>query len=237
MPETLVREKTIYGAGLIALDVVLPKDRSEDRRCSTGGTCANVLICSAYLGWNAIPFARLAQDNAGLYIAQDCRSWTVDVSYLNLEPHAQTPIIVEEISTNKAGTPIHRFLWTCPGCGAYLPAFRPIPRNIIHGVIARLEAPSVFFFDRVSRGTLQLAKHFSDKGSIIVFEPSGSGEPRFFREALRLAHILKYSHQRAGGFSDLIRSAQPWLQIETLGENGLRYRSQLPVAWTSGWQN
>lgn len=50
-------------------------------------------------------------------------------------------------------------------------------------MIGRLPAAEVFFFDRVSRGALQLAKASSERGAVVVFEPSGVGDPNLFREA------------------------------------------------------
>jgi fructokinase len=103
-------------------------------------------------------------------------------------------------------------------------------------ISAQIKHPQVFFLDRVSRGAIILARASAAKGAIVVFEPSGIGEPRLFREALALAHILKYSHERMGQLDELKLTAGPLLEIETLGEDGLRYRSKLPLCESNDWE-
>ncbi|MGE3341867.1 MAG: PfkB family carbohydrate kinase [Vicinamibacterales bacterium] len=215
----------ICGTGLIALDVVVTPSTTNPPRFWAGGTCGNVLAILGFLGWKPVAVGRLETDPAGEFVSADLARWHVDVRNLSLKPQCSTPIIVEEISKNKAGLPRHRYLWTCPDCGAYLPTFRAIPIQTAHKLDSELSVPSVFFFDRVSPGILTLARRFAREGSIIFFEPSASGEPKHFQEAVRLAHVLKYSHQRVRGFVDLLAKSSPVLQIETLGEDGLRFRT------------
>src|SRR6202022_43046 len=61
-----------------------------------------------------------------------------------------------------------------------------------------------------------------------------------FREAWCLAHIVKYSHERLRDIADLElkRSEREGvlLEVETLGADGLRYRSRLPKGKTNGWR-
>jgi len=83
-----------------------------------------------------------------------------------------------------------------------------------------------------------LAKASSDKGALVVFEPSGVNDPRLFLEALSLSHVLKYSHEQmqdAGELLDRHNAPNLQLQIETLGAEGLRFRSFAPNALTRGW--
>ena len=72
---------------------------------------------------------------------------------------------------------------------------------------------------------------------MVVFEPSGSSDPRLFREAIRICHILKYSSQRVRAFADLLDSSKALLEIETLGDEGLRYRTALPLCKGHGWKS
>ena len=88
----------------------------------------------------------------------------------------------------------------------------------------KVDKPHVFFTDRVSRSTVELARHFRATGSMVYFEPSGTGDPKLFREMLKHSTVLKYSAQRARSFSDLLRSHNALLEIETFGEDGLRFR-------------
>jgi fructokinase len=99
----------------------------------------------------------------------------------------------------------------------------------------------VFFFDRVSRGSLILARAASERDAVVVFEPSGIGNPTLFREACSLAHIVKYSHERMRDLAELEtkrpRQNNVLLEIETLGSEGLRFRTRLPKTRTGGWRN
>jgi len=236
MAECSHPKSLIYGSGLLALDVVVNRDRPDSVRMYAGGTCGNVMIVLRYLGWDSSPMARLSEDSAGKAVLNDMRRWGVSLAMAQLAPRNNTPIIIEEIYRSRRGEPAHRFLWNCPECGAYLPSYRPVPVRSIQPLLEELQPPSVFFFDRVSPGALEVARHFASQDTVIVFEPSSNGDPKLFREAVRLCHILKYSHQRVGAFGELLRKASPWLQIETLGEEGLRYRSSLPLAATNGWR-
>lgn len=216
----------VYGTGLIALDIVVTPSTVNAPRFWAGGTCGNVLAILGFLGLNPVAIGRLEKDAAGEFVSADLARWHVDVQHLSLKPRCSTPIVVEEISNNKAGLPRHRYLWACPGCGAYLPTFRAVPIRTAQELEPQLKAPGVFFFDRVSPGILTLARHFARNGALVFFEPSAAGEPRLFQEAVRLAHILKYSDQRVRAFVDLLAKASPLLQIETLGEDGIRFRTE-----------
>jgi fructokinase len=88
----------------------------------------------------------------------------------------------------------------------------------------RLPKPSVFFFDRVSRGALELARASAEHGALVVFEPSGVRDEGLFREAVGLSHVVKYSHERLGHLRQRPRHQHPFLEIETVGSDGLRYR-------------
>lgn len=224
---------TAYGTGFVALDVVLDLKAGTEVRFG-GGTCGNVLTILAFLGWRATPIARLSSDSAGVLVREDLKRWGVDLGQIGLEPVAPTPVVIEEIYRNRAGLASHRYVWTCPHCGAYLPQFRAVLAKSLEDKVT-LKTPHVFFFDRVSRGAIDLARRFASEGAVVVFEPSGSSDPRLFKEALRICHILKYSSQRVRAFADLLNSSKAWLEIETLGEEGLRYRTTLPLCAGRGW--
>ena len=83
---------------------------------------------------------------------------------------------------------------------------------------------------------LHLMEHCSEIGALVVFEPSAGGDPRLFREALQICGVLKYSDQRARSFSELLYHGDPLLEVETLGEDGLRYRCQLPRGHSRRWR-
>jgi sugar/nucleoside kinase (ribokinase family) len=234
---------TVYGSGLIALDVVFSAQHPGFSWSAAGGTCGNVLAALSYLGWNSYPISRLNGDPASRRLQEDLSGCDVDLGLASQRPSAATPIIVQVIRREFDGHSRHRFLPTCPECRNWLPRFRPVTREGALDVIEKLSsatpslpAPRVFFFDRVSRSTLLLAEAFGELGALVVFEPSGVGQPKLFEDAIAGAHILKYSRDRMPSLS---RRAFPrqrrLIEIETLGASGLRFRSaQHPTrAWRS----
>lgn len=233
-----VMDRTIAGAGLIALDVVINSSHPESVSIYAGGTCGNVLTILSYLGWHARPVACLRGDFAGTEVRRDLQRWGVDTTLLGVEPKSETPIFVERITSRAGRPPRHTFSRRCPVCRTILPGYSSILTTASRLVSDVLERPSVFFFDRLSAGNLALARECADAGAIVVFEPSAVGNPALFVQALDLTHILKYSRERLPA-SDLFRrstSSQPMVEVETDGIHGLRYRSTFPASYTSGWR-
>jgi sugar/nucleoside kinase (ribokinase family) len=231
---------TAVGTGLVTLDVIFNEDTQQAPRCFAGGTCGNVLTILSYLGWHSAPLSRLSPGAAAESVLADLRKWEVSTEFVSVEDDGSTPIIIQRIARTATGAPYHSFSWRCPGCGAHLPGYKPLLAGVAKELAGRLPASQVFFFDRVSRAALHLAKACSDAGAVVVFEPSGVGDPNLFREAWRLAHIVKYSHERLRDIADLElkRSEREsvLLEVETLGADGLRYRSRLPRARTNRWR-
>lgn len=224
----------VFGTGLIALDIILSAYPDRAPRLAVGGTCGNVLTALSFLGWEAFPVARLNGDAASEFVSADLARWGVALDFALQTPSAPTPIILQRNDRSRDGKPRHRFSIACPTCGAWYPSFRAVT---IEGAESVIEAigdashagfvPQVFFFDRVSRGALLLAKWFADQGALVVFEPVGIGDPRLFAEALLVAHVLKYSRERLPDLSRVRQlGAGVLLEIETIGESGLRYRSR-----------
>ena len=225
----------VYGTGLIALDVVYGLTESAPKY-QVGGTCGNVLSALAFLGWDSYPISRLQNDSAGEIVRSDLRRCGVHTDFVGLAPTGPTPIIVEQIVRTKRGVPTHRFHLTCPNCGGFYPSFKPLRNDTVRALLSRsIKVPRVFFADRVSKGIVELAKYFEKRGALIYFEPSGIGQVKQFREMARLSHVLKYSQERASNFLEVLHGAKPLLQIETLGEDGIRCCSNLPKASTKGW--
>jgi fructokinase len=212
-------------AGFVALDVIFGLDDPAPRFYA-GGTSGNVSAGLAFLGWDVLAVGRLSQDVAGEMVRRDLERWGVNTSFLGLAPAASTPIVLERIELSRNGVPKHRFLWNCPNCGSYFPAFRAILRTQVDFIKGQTELPQVFFVDRVSRSTIELARHLQKAGSVIYFEPSAACDARLFREMLQLCDVLKYSAQRARSFAELLRHHKAQLEIETLGEDGLRFRTR-----------
>lgn len=230
-----VARPKVFGTGLIALDLVLGLDPSAPVRSWAGGTCGNVLSILAYLGWEAFPIARMNGDPASDRVRADLAEWGVRLDFASCEPTTHTPIIIQEIKRTTDGTPKHRFSWSCPKCGEWLPAYKAVTTSAVDGVTAAMENASVFFFDRLSRAALSLAKKAADQGAVVVFEPSGKGTEKLTSEAIRLAHVVKYADQRLAGVDGLMSGDSATIvEVRTLGERGLEYRHRFgrsPSDW------
>lgn len=217
-----------FGTGLIALDLVMGADATSPVQSWAGGTCGNVMAILAYLGWNSFPIARMNGDPASRRVRADLKRWGVALDFTDCAPTSHTPIIIQQIRQDRHGSPIHRFLWSCPRCGQRLPSYRPVTQDAIETVAASLPGAAVFFMDRLSRAALSLASIASAQGAVIVYEPSARSDEKLFAEAIQLAHIVKYSDQRlamAGG--TMQAESATLLEVQTLGTDGLRYRHRL----------
>jgi sugar/nucleoside kinase (ribokinase family) len=225
------------GTGLVALDVVINHTTDASQKVFAGGTCGNVLTILSYLGWLAYPVARMNEDEdeAARLVLADFKKWGVRTDLCNCLPSGETPIIIQNIRRAKDGHNFHRFSFTCPSCGAWLPGFKAVTIPAVETVLAKVLRPNVFFFDRLSRAAVNLAKHYAESGVLVMFEPSGLGDPKLFREVLPHVHILKYANERLNEMSGLHYAQSPLLVIETMGGEGLRYRSNLPHCRTSDW--
>lgn len=237
--KTTISIPSVVGTGLLALDIVTTTRFRRNPRLFAGGTCGNVLAVLAYLGWKAAPISRLATGYASDRIIQDLMSWKVSAKFVTQSADGSTPVIIHKITSTKSGEPSHSFSWRCPICGAHLPGYKPVLASAAERLAETLPGPSVFFFDRVSRGSLVLAEHVSATGGVVMFEPSGVNDPELFKEAWRLSHIVKYSHERLRDIADVELShkdhAGVLLEIETLGQKGLRYRSRLRDFDSAAW--
>lgn len=217
------------GSGFIALDVI---EAEQGEHFATGGTCGNVLRILAWLGWQSYPVARLGTDAAGDFILDELAGVGVDITYIRQDGSTPTPIVFQRNVLDRNGRRTHRFAMTCPGCGQWLPRFRPIVRADAERTKAGMTAkPAAFFFDRVSPGILSLARWAREEGAVVMFEPSSFSDDKAFRTAIELCHILKFSKERLGHVKDFGNAAFPAIVIETQGEQGLRIR------WHDKWTN
>jgi fructokinase len=212
------------GTGLVALDVVINGDPNSPPKLWTGGSCGNVLTILSYLGWKSYPLARLRDDVAAEELLKDLERWKVRTILISRNDSGSTPIIIEKIGTNRSGIAWHRFEWVCPNCGSWFPRYKPVLARDIGQISMRIPQSQVFYFDRVVRSSIELAKMNKSKGALIVFEPSGINDKKLFYECLDVADIVKFSHERLGHAQELIERINVPLEIETLGAGGLRYR-------------
>lgn len=223
-----VGRPTAFGAGLVALDLIINADTSPSFQAHAGGTCGNVLTALAYLGWDSYPIARLGDDAASQVVRADLSRWGVHLDHASCTPSAHTPIIVQQIRRKRDGTPTHSFSWACPRCGKRLPSFQPVTRAVVQGIAPDLQRATVFFMDRLSRGILDLAALAASSGALIMYEPSGVADPRLLKEAVTLAHVVKYAESRLAQVENLWSSgAATVVEVQTLADRGLRFRHKL----------
>jgi len=215
------------GAGFVALDLI-QGDKGD--KLAAGGTCGNVMAILAWLGWHSVPIARLGEDTPARIVRADLESAGVDLSCVTANASTRTPIVIQRTVVNRAGGHSHRFTVTCPACGQWLPRFRSFARGDATQAIEQIDSsPTVFFFDRACSAINALARWAGDVGAIVMFEPSGHNNDRYFREAIELCHILKFSHERLRHARDFADNPHPRIVIETLGAEGLRVR------WRGKW--
>lgn len=228
---------TVFGAGLIALDLVISAEPDTPIRAWAGGTCGNVLAILSFLGWDAYPIARLNTDAASLKVKADLRRWGVHLDHAECEPATAAPIIVQEIRRAANGQPTHRFRWACPHCGHWLPGYRAVTLRGAKSVHERIGLAKVFFMDRLSPAALELAAEAAAKGAVVFFEPSSREDSRLLQAAFSIAHVVKYADERIDLPASTRLGPAVALEIKTMGARGLRYRSWLPQARTRGWEH
>jgi len=224
------------GTGLVALDIVIDGWESESPLLSAGGSCGNVMSILAYLGWQTFPIARLGNDLAADSLAKDLARFGVHLDLLYRERKGHTPIVIEMIPVGTSATRTHFFSFTCPHCGASLPRHRAILKNSVQHIIDQVPQPSVFYFDRISRAAVEIARRYSAKGTLVVFEPPSIRNGKLFEECVQVAHVMKYSHDHIGHMPDSPGDATPFLEIETLGAYGLRFRMTADDNQLSDWE-
>ena len=222
------------GSGLVTLDIIFDDESPNEYLIGSGGSCGNVMSILSYLGWSAYPVTRLGQDYAARIVLDDLERFGVCTEFISQEEHVDTPSIIEGLRYLRSGRRTHSYTLRCPNCGNYLLRYRAISSDMTESVIKGIERAQVFYFDRVSRGILNLADHYRKRGALIVFEPSGIGNERLFKEAVALCHILKYSQERIRDTSVISKECLVPLEVQTLGPEGLRYRraeDQLNTSW------
>jgi fructokinase len=190
----------------------------------------------AYLGWQTFPVARLGNDLAADFLRKDLARFGVHLDLLYREKKGRTPIVIEMIPVGTSATHSHFFSFTCPHCGASLPRHRAILKNSVQLIIDQVPEPSVFYFDRISRAAVEMARRYSVQGTLVVFEPSSTRNGKLFKECVEVAHVVKYSQERIGHMPDPARNGRPFLEIETLGAYGLRFRTATDDNQLSNWE-
>lgn len=221
------------GTGLVALDVILNGNPATPAKLCVGGSCGNILTILSFLGWTSKPIARLSKGNATKNLIKDLANFDVKTDLISKEDTGSTSIIIHRILKDKNGNPKHKFEFKVPGTQQWLPSYKPLLATVVDNITKKQKNANVFYFDRVSRSSIDLASYYKKNGALIVFEPSSYKEEKQFDECLKLADIIKFSSDRISDYSQRHPVPVAALEIETLGKDGLRYRlkSNKSKAW------
>lgn len=232
-----IQRPKVLGTGLIALDIVMNTTQDNTPFIGVGGTCGNVLTILSLLGWDSYPIARLNECPAATRIQEDFKTWNVHLDFARSAPQTDPPVIIHSIRKDRHGQPYHRFSFNCPTCGSWLPNFKPIVASTANEVTSSANDSCVFFFDRASRASINIAKACVEKGTVVVFEPISASDKRLFAEAVATCHILKYSDERLGQSPvEAMGLKRPILEIQTQGPSGLKFRFQAKKNSSDAWQ-
>lgn len=222
-------DNIILGAGLISLDVLIRDGERLPVSYYVGGTCGNVMMILAHMGWDAYPIARLDGTKDTARLLADMKKNSVHTDFISTSD-GKTPVIVQRNFINKDGVPTHRFE-SRNNMGRFYLDFKSLTLKQTNDVIARIDfVPKVFFFDRVSPAILRLADAFKEKGSAVFFEPSSrGGDVKTFNKCVEVADVVKFSDQRIKDYHQF-DDVEDKLFIQTRGAQGLTYR--LNSGWT-----
>lgn len=182
-----------------------------------------------------LSYSPIENDRTAEYILNDLKNCNVYTDYIVQESTGTSPIIIENIHHDQNGQEKHSFSFRCPCCKQRLPSYRPIPAKLATSLVESLPQPQVFFFDRVSRAALDLAKYYVEEGGVVFFEPISIGNPEHFQEALEISHIVKYSQDRLSEKDIIPRIDKTILVIETMGDLGLRYLNRCGQPSSQKW--
>jgi len=218
--ETETSRPSISGAGFVTLDVTLDYASRVTYR-GVGGTTGNVLSILAFFGWRSMPVVRVGSDRIGQAILSEFRELGADLRHMSANPSLETPLIFQ-FSLSPSQPPHYGF--ECPTCGKARRFTRESIDTAFKPALADVSSSNVFFFDRVTPGSIAMAEAARKGGAIVFFEPSSVGaDSMLFTRALRTSHVVKYSADRiSGSLSGLLDSG--FIEIQTLGARGLRFR-------------
>ena len=217
--------RTCVGAGMTTLDMVYNGSGRPD--VYAGGSCTNVLTILSWLGWRAVNVARLGADPEGKTVIADMARWGVVTDHISMEKGIETPRIIESVDPEGK----HSFSLKCRH-GKWLPWHRPFLLRKVGGVFDVVGVPDVFYFDRATPAALEMARHFGEMGSVVVFEPQRINNKRIFAECLKATDVLKHCRRQAERDAD--HGIIPPLEIQTMGSDGLRYRAGF---LNGGWRH
>ncbi len=208
------------GSGLVALDVIY-KDAKTRPNFLAGGSCGNVLTILSFLGWDSYPIARLGSDNEGKRVIEDMMKWKVKTKFIEQDSRIHSPRIIERIFEGKK--PKHRFYLKCDH-GNWLPHRKTFLLKSLETIQNNFPQSNVFYFDRASPSALEIAKIMKKQNAIIFFEPPKFLHDDVFLKCLQMADVVKHCYDQSEDTKN--SGIDIPLEIQTMGEEGLRYKAK-----------
>lgn len=215
---------SVWGSGLLAVDVIVRAQDAAIIDITAGGTCGNVLAGLAAFGWDSHAKGRLGHDEAGSVLHEALSKAGVDTSSIVLSENVKTPVIIERFGIGDSNDPKHQFEWACPVCKSPVPRFRPTPISMLQADADPAAVPHIFFFDRPTPGNLRLAKQLRSSGTMIMFEPPRLKDEESYDTAIAGSDIVKVT---GGQDKKLLMSklSKCSLSVITYGTDGLEYKA------------
>ena len=189
-----------------------------------GGTCGNVMMILAHMGWNSYPIARLDGSKDTTRILEDLEQHGAHTDFITKDKEGKTPVIVQRNYVTNDGVMIHKFESRNTKGRLFLD-FKPMTIKQADAILEYVNfIPKVFYFDKIAPAILRLALAFKEKGSVVFFEPSSKGgSVKNFDQCVDIADIVKFSKQRIRD-SHQFDSSRDKLIIQTQDERGLNFR-------------
>lgn len=224
---TLAPRLDVAGTGFTVLDRVYSDGVLADE--ALGGSCANVLVSLAMLGYRVAPVLCLGADDTGAKLVEEFVQAGALVEFISQKDHLRSPIVAEEIDT---ATAKHGFSFRCPVTHLDLPRYEPIGVTELIDAASALGNCSIFYTDRLTAEILEAMRCASQSGALVVFEPSALDDAEMFADALRVTTILKTSADRISGEIDKWTvDSSTYLWIVTHGQAGLELRTPINRLW------
>lgn len=227
----------LVGTGLLALDLIVQHGPGGQRlTASGGGTCGNVLAILARMGWEATWLGAMAPSAPGRMLLEEMKRGGVQ-TYTSHDA-APAPIFAHHIRTCTDGHVRHWFSGACPVCARRLPRYTRPSDTWLRSQAKRVRTADVFFVDRLSAGTLDLAQVAREHGALVIYEPSSASDAPWMDDMIAIADVVKFSNDRANALQGRIPPNERALWVETRGREGLcwslghvgAYQAVIPAA-------
>lgn len=215
--------KICIGTGLVSLDILIRRGEEQAVSYKVGGTCGNVMMILAYMGWESYPVARLNGSDNSRTMLEDMTKYGIHTDFVSTKDDGATPVIIQHNIVDKDGNPTHKFEFKGNKGGFFLD-YKPVTKKEAMRVVESLEfEPTVFFFDRVNPATVAMSEYFKERKTMVYFEPSSvRGNWSQFEKCVAASDIIKFSDQRLPDVSFADKYSDK-LFIQTLGSKGLQF--------------